>query len=561
MLRRASTHAVAIVCAFASSLAFAQSGRLQPQSTLRATPVAPDAGESAVTRFLPLSGLPPQPVSRWQEPEAVPDSGAGMNQEPSAPQGQLETPLPTDGNGLPEPGATPQPSLEEETAGDPQEPGDTGSDAVDENGKATAEPGAEKDKEEAADEEKKDGESKEENPEAEPKEKAWYEKYRIRGYAQFRLNEVMDEDGAAGAQLVGDSSVGDGESFIIRRARLILQGDVTDRIGIYLQPDFAATPNGSVDAIQFVQIRDWYTDVHFTDDKTHRLRAGQSKVPYGWENLQSSQNRLPLDRNDAFNSAVRNERDLGLFYYWTPVAAQELFKHVVDEGLKGSGNYGVFGAGFYNGQGGSFREQNDNLHFITRLTVPRTLPNGQIVEASLQGYTGMYSVLSSAISPLGVGPAVRPLGTVEAGNERGIIDKRLAASFIWYPQPFGFQSEWTVGRGPALNEAQTEVIDRALYGGYVMCMYRHISACHGEFIPFLRWNLYRGGYKSERNAPYAEINEWELGLEWQFNKNLELVSMYTFTDRTNTRALSSADTLSYGQFEGDLLRLQLQVNY
>jgi hypothetical protein len=44
-------------------------------------------------------------------------------------------------------------------------------------------------------------------------------------------------------------------------------------------------------------------------------------------------------------------------------------------------------------------------------------------------------------------------------------------------------------------------------------------------------------------------------------KNLEFVSMYTLTDRTNTRALSAADTPSYGQFSGDLLRLQLQVRY
>lgn len=34
----------------------------------------------------------------------------------------------------------------------------------------------------------------------------------------------------------------------------------------------------------------------------------------GFENLQSSQNRLPLDRNDGLNSAVSNERDLGVFF-------------------------------------------------------------------------------------------------------------------------------------------------------------------------------------------------------------------------------------------------------
>jgi hypothetical protein len=37
--------------------------------------------------------------------------------------------------------------------------------------------------------------------------------------------------------------------------------------------------------------------------------------------------------------------------------------------------------------------------------------------------------------------------------------------------------------------------------------------------------------------------------------------MYTFTDRTNTRAISSDDELSYTAFDGDLLRFQLQVMF
>ena len=393
-----------------------------------------------------------------------------------------------------------------------------------------------------------------------PKEKSWFEKYRIRGYAQFRINEVMAQDGAD-AQLVGDSSVGDDQSFIIRRARLIFQGDMSDRVSFYLQPDFASTPNGSVDGIQFVQIRDWYADLHLDDTKIHRFRVGQSKIPYGWENLQSSSNRLPLDRNDALNSAARNERDLGIFYYWTPEYAQETFKYVIDEGLKGSGNYGVFGFGVYNGQGGSLREVNDDLHVISRLAVPYTFDSGQIMELGLQGYTGLYSVYSSSISPLGVGPAVRPFNTIETGDGSGIVDRRLAGTFVWYPQPLGFQAEWTVGRGPGLNEEQTAVIDRPLYGGYLMTMYRYETECRGEFIPFARWNYYKGGYKSERNAPFVDIDEWEAGVEWQISKYVELVTMYTITDRTNTRAISSANTASYEQFEGQLLRFQLQVNY
>ena len=171
-----------------------------------------------------------------------------------------------------------------------------------------------------------------------PKEKKWFEKYTVRGYVQLRANDVLDDDGPAAAQVVGDSSIGDRQSFLLRRVRMIIQGDVSQHVALYFQPDFAAGVPGSPDSNQYAQIRDIYADVHLDDQKELRFRVGQSKVPYGWENLQSSSNRLPLDRNDALNSSFRNERDLGIFFYWTPVEVQEFFKYVNDEGLKGSGN-------------------------------------------------------------------------------------------------------------------------------------------------------------------------------------------------------------------------------
>jgi hypothetical protein len=404
---------------------------------------------------------------------------------------------------------------------------------------------------------------KKEDKKPEPKkEKKWFEKYTINGYVQFRINENLStEEGSASPQHVGDGSVGQNKNFFIRRARAVLSGDVTDHISIYFQPDFASSVPGSTDSDSYVQLRDLYTDLHFDTTKVYRIRLGQSKVPYGWENMQSSRNRLPLDRNDALNSAVRNERDLGAFFYWTPEYAQEFFEYVVDEGLKGSGNFGVFGLGVYNGQGGSLQEQNDNLHVVSRLTLPMTFNDGQMMELAVQGYTGKYDVLASNISPLGIGPAVRPLGTLEAGNVEGIRDERIAGTIVYYPQPFGFQSEWTVGRGPGLNDAQTEVIERALYGGYAMIMSRHVTDCYGEFLPFARYNYYKGGYKTQRNAPYSHITEWEMGVEWQISKYLEFVGMYTMTDRTNTSARSNANQLSYAQYVGDLLRFQVQLRY
>lgn len=414
------------------------------------------------------------------------------------------------------------------------------------------------DEQQAADAAKREAEKKKSDAAADekPKKKSWFEKYSFSGYAQIRFNEVVRDKGPADAHYVGDSSIGDDQSFLLRRARLVFSGDVNDHLSVYLQPDFASSVSGSPDANQYVQIRDWYADIYLDKGREHRFRVGQSKLPYGWENLQSSRNRLPLDRNDALNSAVRNERDLGILYYWTPTAVQEFFDSVQDKGLKGSGNYGMLGLGVYNGQGGSLREQNDDLHVISRLTLPHTFDNGQMMELGVQAYAGRYVVLTSPISPLGAGAAVNP-----QVNPEGVQDRRLALTWVYYAQPIGFQTEWTVGRGPGLSPDQTTINDHSLYGGYAMVNYRHQTDCYGEWWPFLRWNYYDGHYKTERNAPEVQIDEWELGCEWQISDRLEFVGMYTVTDRTNTRALSSANTLSYESFRGDFLRFQLQFNY
>lgn len=422
--------------------------------------------------------------------------------------------------------------------------------------------GGEKKPTDAEKEAAKDSGKKTEEPKKpeEPKKKEWYEKIKLRGYTQFRYNVPTNlAIGSAPQNHAGDSSIGPNQEFLIRRTRLILYGDLSDNLSIYFQPDFASTPDGATNNIQFAQIRDWYADVHFDKTKVNRFRVGQSKIPYGWENMQSSSNRLYLDRNDAFNSAARNERDLGVFYYWTPEWAQEVFEYISDEGLKGSGNYGVWGTGVYNGQGGSLRELNDDLHLISRLALPYQMANGQIIEFDIQAYTGRYVVNGTGIQPLGIGPTVQPFGTRGRGGDEGILDQRLGWTFVVYPQPLGFQAEYTIGRGPELNPAQTAIETEFLHGGYAMVNYRIKTQDRGELWPFIRYQNYEGGYKNAVNAPATSVSEWNIGCEWQIKKDYELVCEYLITDRTNLAARSTG--LSYQQFEGHVLRFQFQINY
>ena len=136
----------------------------------------------------------------------------------------------------------------------------------------------------------------------------------------------------------------------------------------------------------------------------------------------------------------------------------------------------------------------------------------------------------------------------------------MAASFVWYPQPFGFQAEWQVGEGPGLNDAQTAVEVRPLDGGYAMAMYRHQTCDYGIITPYSRYQMYKGGYRSQANAPYGHQRQIDLGVEWQIRKEIELVMEYSIVTTPNFAASTQASVIPYSDFEGNIC-FQLQFNY
>lgn len=373
--------------------------------------------------------------------------------------------------------------------------------------------------------------------------KKWYDNISLRGYVQTRLNSVVggDED----IRLWNDGSVGEDRSFMIRRARLIVSGDVSDRLFLYLQPDFVNTAG---DTGNVVQLRDVYGDINFDKDKEYRLRVGQSKIPYSFEDMQSSQNRLALDRNDALNSATVAERDLGAFFYYAPAKTRALFRDLVRNGLKGSGDYGMFAFGFYNGQGANRPELNDNMHVVSRFTFPFKTASGQIFEAGISGYSGRVTPTTDGRF------AALPVNRYRDGG--GFRDRRVALHAVMYPQPFGLQAEWNWGEGPGLNDARTAIENQSLNGGYVQMMYKIDKAGGtGIWIPFVRWQYFDGAMKYLANAPQTSVNDWEFGVEWQPDPSVELAVVYQKYNRNDvTRA-------PYAAFQSDVLRMQLQFNY
>ncbi|HSA85067.1 MAG TPA: porin [Nitrospira sp.] len=378
--------------------------------------------------------------------------------------------------------------------------------------------------------------------------KKWFDKISIRGYTQMRYSYLPDEKKL---RFDSDNTIGDNTGFGFRRVRLVFSGDITDWLSFYLQPDFAAAVPGTTGdtSNNFTQLRDAYSDIFlpvpFLAQKELRIRAGQSKVPFGFENLQSSQQRAAFERTDAINSATPTERDLGLFLYYTPAETRKLFRRLIDSGLKGSGDYGVLGIGVYNGQGANVSERNDNKHIVLHATYPLELPYGQIIQFGVDAYRGTYRVATS-----GTGLPVAPT-VVNNGN---YLDERVGVHFVLFPQPFGLQAEWNWGHSPQLNAAQTAIEEGDIQGGYVQGSYRFDYQAM-SFMPYVRWQEYLGGKKARTNAPFNVIREWEFGLEWQLSRMLEFTLAYAKTERTDTQ------TAPYPIREGDVIRTMLQWNY
>lgn len=376
----------------------------------------------------------------------------------------------------------------------------------------------------------------------------WYDKISLRGYAQIRYNGLLSTNDKVSCDqcdkswgttsTAPDAKANNG--LFIRRARLVFSGQVHPNLFFYFQPDFASSPSTGIQ--NFVQIRDLYFDLSFDKKKEYRVRVGQSKIPYGFENMQSSSQRLTLDRADGINSSIANERDLGIFFYWAPAEIRERFAMLVKDGYKGSGDFGVFALGVYNGQIANKLDGNRDLNVVARVTYPFVI-GSQIIEPGIQAYTGKWAFTGEISSG------------VTVDDSQHTKDQRVGATFVLYPRPFGIQTEYNIGTGPRYNTLTKHVDVTDLNGGYILFNYKwDIKKQH--VYPFAKFQYYGGGKKYEKDARSYVVRDYEFGVEWQPFKAFELTAEYVIADRT-----FEDSALPINRQQGNVLRLQAQFNF
>jgi len=370
-------------------------------------------------------------------------------------------------------------------------------------------------------------------------ERPWYDRLSIRGYAQFRYNRLLETNDRLKCPTC-DRSIGASGGFMLRRARLVVSGDVNDRVSFSIQPDFSSELGGRENTLV---LRHYYADIFLDRARTVRARIGQSEVPLGFEALQSSSRRAPFDRADAMESSAPGEQDLGVFFLWTPRAVHQRFRELADARHKGTNDYGVLALGAYNGQGGNRTELNDAPHVVARFAYPFRLPGGQYLELDAHAYTGTYTVGTSQRTP-GVGGA------------DDFSDRRAGAALVLFPQPLGVEMEWTAGRGPEYDAVTNSVVEQPQRGGYAMISYALHPGHARRLLAYARAQYFDGAFKTDLDARHSTVHEYEPGLEWEIDSGLELTAAYAISDRYY-RDGANPDNHQRGRF----LRLQAQLSF
>jgi hypothetical protein len=370
----------------------------------------------------------------------------------------------------------------------------------------------------------------------------WYDKFSIRGYAQLRENILIDKKGADWLH-PSDRSVNSDETFLLRRGRIALSSSPTSNVDIFIQPDLSSKPGLGDFSIQ---LRDLYADYFFDEKKEYRFRFGQTIIPYGFGNLQSSSRRGPLERPEALNSGAEGERDLGIFFMYTPNEIHKRFEFLTKNKLKGSGDYGIFSVGLYNGQGLNRSDRNGEPHILSRITYPFEIADQVFLEPNISGYYGRYVPLTE----------VTLSETEPLLPANGITDSRLAFGLVLHPAPFGFELEWNSGTGPELSSDFTRITSEKINGGSILFNYM-TEVFKKDLIPFIQWQYYKGGRKFAVNAPLVIVNELSFGFEIFQSDYLKYTTQYSYTPRrTNSNEIPYLDLT-----DGHRLGLQAQVMY
>lgn len=342
----------------------------------------------------------------------------------------------------------------------------------------------------------------------------------VRGYAQLDGRFFPGDDGALAI-----------DTFVLRRARPIVQGTVAKYFDFNITPDFG---------VGAATLQDAYLDVHYSPKA--RLRVGKFKPPVGLERLQSAAFISFVER--AFPSGLVPNRDVGV----------QLHGELV-------GGVFAYAAGLFDGapDGGSVdTDLNDGKDFAARVFLSPFKRGKSVLKDLGFGIAGTTGKQSGALPAYRSGGQVSII-TIVTGITYDGTRRRYSPQLSYYAGRFGLLAEYAQSEsqvkkadgtrfslaGKAWQTTATVALtgDQASYGG--VRPKKPFDPAKGQWGAFelaARVNGIELGSEAVSAGlidPAKSVRKafaWAVGLTWSLNRNVKQMVDYERTTYTGGAA-------------------------
>ncbi len=346
------------------------------------------------------------------------------------------------------------------------------------------------------------------------------------GAFSFRLRGYVQTDGRL---FIIEEATSNNDTFLIRRARPILEGTVYGKFDFKLMPDFGQGQSVLYDA---------YVDIRFIP--ALKLRAGKFKPPIGLERLQSGTDLLFVER--ALPTQLVPTRDVGFMLGGDLSASRVGYAVALVNGVPDFTSIDVA-----DHQG----KEVDGRVFVRPFAASRK--SGQDLGFGFAGSRGTLTATTTSDLPLFKTEAQQSCFKYRSDGGAAFADGRhyrLSAQGYYYRGPFGLLAEQVFSsqrvrragltgelRANAWQIAPSVVVtgERASYQDVmpahpfepghgqwgavaVKARYSQLVVADGIFPVFV----------SPVDSPRA-IREWGAGATWYFNRSVKMMADYEHT--------------------------------
>lgn len=359
--------------------------------------------------------------------------------------------------------------------------------------------------------------------------------FKVRGYVQVDARGYVSERVDTAAN----------DTFLIRRARPILEGTTFGKLDYRVMLDFGA--QSSLSTANNALLQDAYVNARLLPE--FQIQAGKFKEPVGLERLQSGANLLFIER--AYPTQLVPNRDVGV------QLQGDLFKGVLRY------ETGIFN-GVADGGSGDFDASDREKDFAGRFFAQPFLTSGSDALRGLGvGVAGTYGNYEGALRPF-VSDGLQRFFTYRSSTDTtkpNVVGDgnhwRLAPQAYYYWGPFGLLAEYVVSSGEvkqAGGGTGAGLTQRLANTGWQVAASYFLTGDANSFRPVVPKHAvdFKGGgwgalelaarvsqldvddaafpVFADPSKSAKEALSFGVGLNWHLNRNLKLSLDYEHTD-------------------------------